>query len=77
MTAISAVSLILVVPNRCRLQRHDPVAPKVRFRNMSYDGPQLPALLGAQRPAYRQVLDNPLPGFADNADFQQIDVDVR
>ena len=37
MTAISAVRLILVVPN---LQRHDPVAPKVGVRNMSYDGPQ-------------------------------------
>jgi pimeloyl-ACP methyl ester carboxylesterase len=37
---------------------------------------ELPALFGSQWPAYRQVLNNPLPQFANNPDFEQIDVDA-
>ncbi|SEF11319.1 Pimeloyl-ACP methyl ester carboxylesterase [Rhizobiales bacterium GAS191] len=37
---------------------------------------ELPALFGSQWPAYRQVLNNPLPQFASNPDFEQIDVDA-
>jgi pimeloyl-ACP methyl ester carboxylesterase len=36
---------------------------------------ELPAQLGSQWPAYRQVLNNPLPQFSNNAAFEQIDVD--
>jgi pimeloyl-ACP methyl ester carboxylesterase len=37
---------------------------------------ELPALFGSQWPAYRQVLNNPLPQFANNPDFEQVDVDA-
>lgn len=36
---------------------------------------ELPVQLGSQWPAYRQVLNNPLPQFANNTAFEQIDVD--
>jgi hypothetical protein len=36
----------------------------------------LPALFGSQWPAYRQVLNNPLPRFAKNPEFERIDVDT-
>ena len=36
----------------------------------------LPALFGPQWPAYRLVLDNPLPQFADDLGFERIDVDA-
>ena len=36
----------------------------------------LPALFGPQWPAYRQVLNNPLPQFADDPGFERIDVDA-
>lgn len=37
---------------------------------------ELPALFRSQWPAYRQVLNNPLPQFANNPDFEQMDVDA-
>ena len=37
---------------------------------------ELPAQFGLQWPAYRQVLNNPLPQFTKNTDFEQIDVDT-
>ena len=37
---------------------------------------ELPVLLGSGWPAYRHVLNNPLPQFASNPDFEQIDVDA-
>jgi pimeloyl-ACP methyl ester carboxylesterase len=37
---------------------------------------ELPALFGSQWPAYREVLNYPLPQFANNPDFEQIDVDA-
>ena len=37
---------------------------------------ELPALFGSQWPAYRQVLNEPLPQFAKNPDFERIDVDA-
>jgi pimeloyl-ACP methyl ester carboxylesterase len=36
----------------------------------------LPAQLGSQWPAYRQLADKPLLAFAGNADFEQIDIDA-
>ena len=35
---------------------------------------ELPKLFGSEWPAYRQVLDNPLPQFRNNPKFEQIDV---
>jgi pimeloyl-ACP methyl ester carboxylesterase len=37
---------------------------------------ELPALFGPQWPAYRRVMDNPLPEFANNTAFEQIDIDT-
>jgi hypothetical protein len=37
---------------------------------------ELPALFRSRWPAYRQVLNNPLPQFANNPDFEQMDVDA-
>jgi pimeloyl-ACP methyl ester carboxylesterase len=37
---------------------------------------ELPALLRSQWPAYRQLLNNPLPQFANNPDFELIDIDA-
>src|SRR5713101_649623 len=37
---------------------------------------ELPALFGSQWPAYRRVLDSPLAQFADDPDFERIDVDA-
>jgi pimeloyl-ACP methyl ester carboxylesterase len=37
---------------------------------------ELPAQFGSQWPAYRKVLNNPLPLFAKNMDFEEIDVDT-
>jgi pimeloyl-ACP methyl ester carboxylesterase len=37
---------------------------------------ELPALFGSKWPAYRQVLNYPLPQFAKNPDFEQIDIDA-
>jgi pimeloyl-ACP methyl ester carboxylesterase len=37
---------------------------------------ELPAQFGPQWPAYRKVLNNPLPQFAKNMDFEQIDIDM-
>lgn len=37
---------------------------------------ELPGLFGSQWPAYRQLIDNPLPQFGNNPDFEQIDVDA-
>ena len=37
---------------------------------------ELPTLFRSQWPAYRQVLNNPLPQFANNPDFEQMDVDA-
>ena len=37
---------------------------------------ELPAMFGSQWPAYRQVLNNPLPQFANNPEFEQVDVDA-
>jgi pimeloyl-ACP methyl ester carboxylesterase len=37
---------------------------------------ELPALFGPQWPAYRRVLNDPLPQFAKNPDFEQIDIDA-
>jgi pimeloyl-ACP methyl ester carboxylesterase len=37
---------------------------------------ELPVLLGSGWPAYRHVLNNSLPQFASNPDFEQIDVDA-
>jgi pimeloyl-ACP methyl ester carboxylesterase len=37
---------------------------------------EIPALFGPQWPAYRQLLDNPLPEFANNPAFERIDVDA-
>jgi hypothetical protein len=37
---------------------------------------ELPALFRSQWPAYRQVLNYPLPQFANNPNFEQIDVDA-
>jgi pimeloyl-ACP methyl ester carboxylesterase len=36
---------------------------------------ELRALFGSQWPAYQRVMNNPLPEFADNSAFEQIDVD--
>lgn len=33
-------------------------------------------MFGSQWPAYREVLNNPLPQFANNPEFEQIDVDA-
>ncbi|WAC91565.1 alpha/beta fold hydrolase [Mycobacterium sp. Aquia_213] len=38
-------------------------------------GAQIPSLLGADWPAYRQALDEPLPQFADSSAFEVIDID--
>jgi pimeloyl-ACP methyl ester carboxylesterase len=37
---------------------------------------ELPAQFGPQWPAYRKVLNNPLPQFTKNTDFEQIDIDA-
>jgi pimeloyl-ACP methyl ester carboxylesterase len=37
---------------------------------------ELPALFGAQWLSYRQVLDKPLPQFASNPDFEQVNVET-
>jgi pimeloyl-ACP methyl ester carboxylesterase len=37
---------------------------------------ELRALFGPQWPAYRRVMDNPLPEFANNKAFEQIDIDT-
>jgi pimeloyl-ACP methyl ester carboxylesterase len=37
---------------------------------------ELPALLGSQWLAYRLLVDNPLPQFANNPRFEQIDIDA-
>jgi pimeloyl-ACP methyl ester carboxylesterase len=36
----------------------------------------LPRLFGSQWPAYRRLLDSPLPAFATNPDFERIDIDA-
>jgi pimeloyl-ACP methyl ester carboxylesterase len=37
---------------------------------------EIPALFGSQWPAYRQLLDTPLPEFANDPSFERIDVDA-
>lgn len=37
---------------------------------------ELPAMFGPQWPAYREVLNNPLPQFANDASFERINVDA-
>lgn len=36
----------------------------------------LPRLFGSQWPAYRRLLDSPLPTFATNPDFERVDIDA-